>query len=183
LKQPAQTSTIPPQFRELAPQEAVVGSAIRMNVTVPVFGIDIDESSVLVLPGGMNKHDALDRMVDAVSESGAVEDIDAFREAVHDRERVLSTGIGNGVAIPHVRIDAITRPMLGVGVCADGINFDTLDDAPVTVIFMFAMPTGSQKEYLNLLSKVMQAVKREGFKNQLAGCATPAALLEVLTEA
>lgn len=153
-----------------------------MNVTVPVFGIDIDESSVLVLPGGINKHDALDKMVDAVCESGAVDDREAFREAVHDRERVLSTGIGHGVAIPHVRIDAITRPTLGVGVCADGIDFDTLDDAPVNIIFMFAMPTGSQKEYLNLLSKVMQAVKRPDFKERLTACTTPAELLEVLTE-
>lgn len=151
-----------------------------MNVTVPVFGIDIDESSILVLEGSVNKHDALDQMVDAIAETGAVADRQAFRDAVHDRERVLSTGIGQGVAIPHVRIDAITRPTLGVGVCADGIDFDTLDDAPVTVIFMFAMPTGSQKEYLSLLSKVMQAVKKPDFKERLTICATPTAVLEAL---
>lgn len=152
-----------------------------MNVTVPVFGIDIDEASVLVFQEAPSKRDVLDRLVDAVSESGAVQDREAFREAVHDRERVLSTGIGQGVAIPHVRIDAVTRPTLGIGVSAEGIDFDTLDDAPVHVVFMFAMPTGSQKQYLGLLSKVMQAVKKPDFKKRLTACTTPSEVIEALS--
>ncbi len=153
-----------------------------MKVTSPVLGIDIDESSVLVYPEAISKHDALDSLVDAVSASGAVDDVDAFREAVHDRERVLSTGIGHGVAIPHVRIDEITRPTLGIGVSAKGIDFDTLDDAPVHVVFMFAMPTGSQKAYLSLLSKVMHAVKKPDFSERLTACTTPAEVLEALSD-
>ncbi len=152
-----------------------------MKVTSPVLGIDIDETSVLVFQESPSKHDVLDALVDAVSETGAVDDVDAFRAAVHDRERVLSTGIGQGVAIPHVRIDAVTRPTLGIGVSAKGVDFDTLDDAPVHVIFMFAMPTGSQKEYLSLLSKVMQAVKSPDFNDRLTTCTTPAEVLEALS--
>lgn len=153
-----------------------------MKVTLPVFGIDIDEASVLVFPENVSKHDALDSLVDAVSDTGAVQDKDAFRDAVHDRERVLSTGIGQGVAIPHVRIDAVTEPTLGIGVSAVGIDFDTLDDAPVHIIFMFAMPTGSQKAYLSLLSKVMQAVKNSDFTDRLTACSTPGEVLETLSE-
>jgi fructose-specific phosphotransferase system IIA component len=152
-----------------------------MKVTVPVFGIDIDETSVLVFQDGLSKHDVLDRLVDAVFEAGTIQDKDAFRDAVHDRERVLSTGIGHGVAIPHVRIDAVTRPTLGIGVSAKGIDFDTIDDAPVHVVFMFAMPTGSQKEYLGLLSKVMQAVKKPDFNERLTACSTPGEVLEALS--
>jgi len=153
-----------------------------MKVTLPVFGIDIDETSVLVFQDATSKHDALDALVDAVSDTGFIEDKEAFRGAVHDRERVLSTGIGQGVAIPHVRIDAVTQPTLGIGVSASGIDFDTLDDAPVHVVFMFAMPTGSQKAYLSLLSKVMQAVKTPDFNDRLTACATPGEVLEVLSE-
>ena len=153
-----------------------------MKVTLPVFGIDIDEASVLVFSEKVSKHDALDSLVDAVSETGAIQDKDAFRDAVHDRERVLSTGIGQGVAIPHVRIDAVTEPTLGIGVSASGIDFDTLDDAPVHIIFMFAMPTGSQKAYLSLLSKVMHAVKNPDFTKRLTAGATPGEVLETLSE-
>ncbi len=153
-----------------------------MKVTLPVFGIDIDEASILVFSDNVSKHDALDSLVDAVSDTGAVQDKDAFRSAVHDRERVLSTGIGQGVAIPHVRIDAVTEPTLGIGVSVAGIDFDTLDDAPVHIIFMFAMPTGSQKAYLSLLSKVMQAVKNTDFTDRLTACATPGEVLETLSE-
>jgi fructose-specific phosphotransferase system IIA component len=151
-----------------------------MSVTIPVFGIDLEESSVRVFDEGVNKHDALDQLVDAVAESGFVTDREAFREAVHDRERVLSTGIGHGVAIPHVRIEAVSQPTIGIGVSSSGIDFDTLDDEPVFIVFMFAMPTGSQKEYLGLLSKVMQAVKEPDFKDRLTSCKTPAEVLEAL---
>lgn len=144
------------------------------------FGIHIGPETVCIFEPGVTKHEALDSMVDAVAKTDAVNDVEGFRRAVLDRESVMSTGIGQGVAIPHVRIDAITRPTLGVGVSREGMDFDTLDDEPVQIVVMFAMPAGSQKEYLGLLAQVMMSLKTPGFRDSLLACETPDALLSVL---
>jgi fructose-specific phosphotransferase system IIA component len=125
---------------------------------------------VCILDSGVSKHDALDRLVSCIAATGAISDTEAFRQAVKEREAVMSTGIGSGVAIPHVRIDAVKRPTVGIGISREGIDFGTLDNKPVNIIILFAMPTGSHKEYLGLLAQVMTVMKAPGFRDQLAGC-------------
>ncbi|MBX7255592.1 MAG: PTS sugar transporter subunit IIA [Candidatus Hydrogenedentes bacterium] len=145
-----------------------------------VFGLVIEPSAVCIYPDQISKHEALDSVVDAIASSGVVSDLDEFRRAVHERESVMSTGIGSGVAIPHVRIDAIRRATVGVGISHSGIDFNTLDNNPVNIIVLFAMPSGSQKEYLTLLAQVMTAMKQEGFRQQLATCKTPEEVVALL---
>lgn len=138
-----------------------------------VFGIAIDPGAVCIYAPGISKLDAIDKLVDALCASGAIEDREAFREAVYARETVMSTGIGSGIAIPHVRVQHVTRPSIGVGISHDGVDFDTLDNQPVHVVVLFAMPSGSQKEYLGLLAQVMTALKTPGFRERLSACNTP----------
>ncbi|MCP4645616.1 MAG: PTS sugar transporter subunit IIA [bacterium] len=134
------------------------------------FGIDVASEAIRVFGEGVTKHQALDELVEAIMGLGMVDDVDAFRKAVHARESVMSTGIGSGVAIPHVRIDEVQSPSVGVAVSASGIEYDTLDNEPVHVIVLFAMPSGSQREYLGLLAQVMTALKTPGFRDTLAAC-------------
>jgi mannitol/fructose-specific phosphotransferase system IIA component (Ntr-type) len=121
-------------------------------------------------------------MVDSLFKTGVVEERGAFRAAVHERESIMSTGIGSGVAIPHVRINEVRWPTVGVGISKTGIDFDTLDDAPVHVIVLFAMPQGSQKEYLGLLAQVMLTLKVPGFRDRLLACETVEEALGVLNQ-
>ena len=138
-----------------------------------LFGLTIDTRAVCILEAGVSKHECLDRLVDAIAVTGTVQDVEAFRRAVREREAVMSTGIGSGVAIPHVRIDAILKPCVGVGISQEGIDFNTLDNKSVHIIVLFAMPSGSQKEYLGLLAQVMTTMKEPGFREQLGACTTP----------
>ncbi len=145
-----------------------------------VFGLTIDKSAVCMYPDPVSKKEALDRLVDAIASTGVVSDTEAFRRAVHEREAVMSTGIGSGVAIPHVRIDAVQTATMGVGISQHGIDFNTLDNKPVNIIVLFAMPCASQKEYLTLLARVMTALKAAGFRDQLAVCTTPEEVASLL---
>ena len=77
------------------------------------FGIEVDKGAVRIFGSGVSKHEALESLIDAVVASDAIIDPRRFREAVHERENVMSTGIGSGVAIPHVRIDEVRRPCVG----------------------------------------------------------------------
>ena len=143
-----------------------------MGLDMSAIGIDITADLVIIFRQGMSKHVALDMLIDAIAAENVVSDTEAFRQAVHDRESVMSTGIGSGVAIPHVRIDAVERPTVGVGISRDGIDFNALDDEPVHIVIMFAMPAGTQKEYLKLLARVMISVKKPGFRETLLACAS-----------
>ena len=147
------------------------------------FGIQIHEDMVHVCPSGMTKQTVLDALIGLVGHvPGVVTDQEAFRRAVFEREAVMSTGIGSGVAIPHVRTDAVKVASLVVGISAEGIDFDTLDNALVHVIVLFAMPAGSQKEYLRLLAQVMQSLKIPGFRDRLMQCSTAAEIVTYLNE-
>ena len=149
-------------------------------VEMNAFGIDIDERAVCIFRESVSKRDALNRLVDAVAEVGQVSDCEAFRTAIYEREAVQSTGIGGGVAIPHVRIDQVLEPTLGIGVCRDGIDFGSLDNEPVHVIVLFAMSSGAHKRYLRLLAQAMIALRNTKLRERLTECNSPEEVNAVL---
>lgn len=88
-----------------------------------VFGIEIPRNQICVVPPGASKPEALEALIAAVGNSHVVQNIDAFRAAIYEREAIMSTGIGEGIAIPHVRIPEVTEATLGVGISPGGIDF------------------------------------------------------------
>lgn len=148
-----------------------------------VFGIDLDESQIRILRPGITKPEALDALIDAVAQNPVITDREAFRKAVFEREAVMSTGIGGGVALPHVRIPSISRATIGIGIAQTGIDYGTLDDKPVYVLILFATPEGAEKVYLGLLAQVMKALRNDAFFERLKACTSPEEVLGVLAGA
>ncbi len=142
--------------------------------------LNIPIGQIRMIPGGTSKHDALTMMIDAVSANPAVLDRDAFRRAVFEREAVMSTGIGNGVAVPHVRIAEVSVPTIGFGVAPDGIDFQALDNRPVYVVVLFATPLGAEKAYLSLMAKTMLILRNRNLFASLISCETPQQVHAVL---
>ncbi len=147
-----------------------------------ILGIDIPEEAVCLFSEPIAKHDMLAQLAHAVASTGAITNEENFVKALFDREQVMSTGIGSGVAIPHVRIEEVTRPALGVGISKTGVEYDTLDNDPVYVVVLFAMPAGSHKEYLKLLAEVMMQLKAPGFTEELRACTTAKQIISLMTE-
>lgn len=146
-----------------------------------VFGVEVKESQICIIGGRVSKHDALEKLIDVVAQNPAVTDAAAFRRAVHEREAVTSTGIGGGIAIPHVRIPEITAPTLGVAIVTKGVDFEAIDNNPVHIMVLFATPKGADKVYLGLLAQVMQALRDVNLYTRLAACQTPGEAHNVLT--
>ena len=142
--------------------------------------LNIPIGQIRMIPGGTSKHDALTMMIDAVSANPAVLDRDAFRRAVFEREAVMSTGIGNGVAVPHVRIAEVTVPTLGLAVSAEGVDFQALDNRPAHILVLYATPVGSEKTYLAMLAKVMLVLRNRNLYASLLSCHTPEEVHAVL---
>ncbi len=143
------------------------------------FGKTIPKEAICIFPTGASKRDALELMMQAIERTGNVKDHEAFRRALFERESIRSTGF-KGIAIPHVRIDEITEPTVGVGVSQSGIDFESLDSEPVNIVVLFAMPSGSDKEYLGFLAQVMMSLRTGGFTQKLVACKTPDEVLQVL---
>jgi mannitol/fructose-specific phosphotransferase system IIA component (Ntr-type) len=145
-----------------------------------VFGIDIPLNQLCLLPEGLKKENALESLVDAVAMSPNITNRDLLCQAVYDRELAMSTGIGGGIAIPHVRIKQVLKPTLGVAVSRQGIAFGTLDNKPVHVLVLFATPEGADSEYLGLLAQVMVAMRGKELYNRLLVCTTREEMYQVL---
>lgn len=143
------------------------------------FGTDIAKETICIFKAGASKYDALETMIDAIVATGVVTDREAFRRALFQRESIRSTGF-RSVAIPHVRVDEITTPTVSVGISRDGIDFEALDSEPVNIVVLFAMPSGSDKEYLGFLAQVMMALRSPGFCGKLTSCESAEDVLAVL---
>ena len=106
-------------------------------------------------------------MVELMAKSGKIDDTEAYRKAVYAREEESTTGIGEGLAIPHGKCDAVNAPGLAAMVIKDGVDFDALDGAPVSLIFLIAAPNTEDNVHLDVLSKLSVLMMDEDFANSL----------------
>ncbi len=144
------------------------------------FGIPIDNRCVRFFAAGLSKADVLDEMVSAAAASGRVSDVEGLRSSVLAREAVMSTGIGNGVAIPHVRIDGVSEPVIALGLSPSGVEFDAIDGDPVRILVLFAMPRSANEAYLRALARTMLTLKTPGLIEQLLACTAPEQVVQLL---
>ncbi|HBO52615.1 MAG: PTS sugar transporter subunit IIA [Planctomycetota bacterium] len=106
-----------------------------------------------------NKDDCLRSLVTCLSESESLGNEDSIFEAIMDRERLLSTGFGLGLAIPHAKLNIIDDFIVGLAIHRDGVPFDSLDEQPVHILVMILGPDQKQDEYLKVLSRVTAFLK------------------------
>jgi len=105
------------------------------------------------------KTDCLRTLVDVVSASAGIEDTSSVLNAILERERLLSTGFGLGLAIPHAKLRVVRDFVVGLGIHHDGVPFDSLDEQPVHILVMILGPDQKQEEYLKVLSRVTNFLK------------------------
>lgn len=115
--------------------------------------------------------------------SDVPEEADAIRKAVLEREKVLSTGIGDGVAIPHGKSGRVGELVLVAGVTREPVDFDALDGRPVRVVLMLVGPESAACLHVKVLSRISRLLRHRGLRERLIGTATPEEFLTVLGEA
>lgn len=129
------------------------------------------------------KQDALDKMVELMAKSGKINDVDTYRKGVYAREEEGSTGIGEGIAIPHCKSDAVSKPGLAAMVVKDGVEFDALDGEKVNLIFLIAAPNTQDNVHLDVLSKLSVLLMDENFTTNLKNAKTVEEFLAVIDKA
>lgn len=105
------------------------------------------------------RDDALEKLVDLLHSFHKIEDRDAFLHAIMEREKIVSTGIGSSVAIPHAKLTGFDEFFIAIGILQRGVDWHAMDHAPVRLVFMIGGPDDKQTEYLQLLSALTIAIK------------------------
>lgn len=130
---------------------------------------------------GSTKEAVLEEMVALVATSEAVRDRVSLLAAVRERERVLSTGIGLGIAIPHAKIAGVARFVVAVGRHVAGIEFDAIDARPVHLVVLIAGPQDAQDRYLRLLARLSGRLKQDDVRRRVMTAKSPDEIVSILS--
>ncbi len=114
-----------------------------------------------------DKYDAIEELALVFKDTEICSDIDVLIEALKERERMMSTGIGFGIAIPHAKIRAVKEIAFAIGISKEGIEFDSMDGKPVYLIILVAAGERQHRDYLRILSRIMSILKDEDIKNHI----------------
>ena len=143
----------------------------------------LDRRSILLNGAPASKKDALDQMIALMVKSGKIRDEEAYRQEVYRREEEGTTGIGEGIAIPHGKCNAVIKPGLAAMVIPNGVDFDSLDGQPVHLIFLIAAPNTKDNIHLDVLSKLSMLLMDEKFAENLKNAKTVDEFLEIVDHA
>ncbi|MFG6330500.1 MAG: fructose-specific PTS transporter subunit EIIC [Lachnospiraceae bacterium] len=143
----------------------------------------LDKRSISLTGAPASKQEALDQMVDLMIRSGKINDREAYRQEVYRREEESTTGIGEGIAIPHGKGSFVERPGLAAMVVRDGVDFDSLDGEPVHLIFLIAAPNTEDNVHLDVLSKLSMLLMDESFAANLKAASTVEEFLQIVDKA
>lgn len=128
-----------------------------------------------------DKADAIGQMVELLAKSGSLEDKKKFKQAILERERLSTTGIGEGIAIPHGKSSAVKRATLAAMVVPQGVDFASADGAPVHLLFMIAVPEEGAELHLEVLERLAAMLMDEDFRKRLTAAKDAAEFLHILS--
>ncbi len=128
-----------------------------------------------------DKADAIGQMVELLAKSDSLEDKKKFKQAILERERLSTTGIGEGIAIPHGKSSAVKRAALAAMVVPQGVDFASADGAPVHLLFMIAVPAEGAELHLEVLERLAAMLMDEDFRKRLTAAKDAAEFLHILS--
>lgn len=143
----------------------------------------LDKKSIMLGASPSDKTQVLEQAVALMGESGKIADLEAYKKQVFAREEESTTGIGEGIAIPHGKCDAVAKPGLAAMVIPNGVEFDSLDGEPVTLLFLIAAPNTKDNVHLDVLSKLSVMLMDEEFTAKLRSAETVDEFLSIIDDA
>jgi fructose-specific phosphotransferase system IIA component len=128
---------------------------------------------------GTSKNEIINAIIDLAASQDRVLDKEKVREAIFEREKIMSTGVGAGFAIPHAKSDAVSDIVAAFAVTAQPIDYQSLDDQPVRIVFLLVGRENMVGPHIKLLSRISRLMNNEDFRKRLLEAATPADILEI----
>ena len=129
-----------------------------------------------------NKKDALNEMIDLICKNEKVTDCKIFRKEIFNREKLMSTGVGYEIAVPHARHSSIKDFVMALGRKKSGIEYESIDDRPVKLIFMIGASDEQDKDYIKLLARIFLRLKNRNFVKKILAAKSTSEIFEIFKE-
>ena len=127
-----------------------------------------------------SKAECIDILVDLMDKTGNLNNKEEYKKSILAREDLSTTGIGDGIAIPHGKTKAVKKASLAAAVCKDGVDYDSLDGMPANLFFMIAVPDNSDNLHLEVLARLSTILMDEEFRKQLINCTNKDQFLKLI---
>ncbi|MCK1991077.1 PTS transporter subunit EIIA [Peribacillus muralis] len=130
----------------------------------------------------VSKQAVIDELSGKLAEAGRLNDVEAFKAAILKREEQSTTGIGEGIAIPHAKTSAVRIPAICFGKTVNGVDYDSLDGQPAHLFFMIAASEGANSDHLETLSRLSSLLMDEKFRAQLMSASSGEEVVEIINQ-
>lgn len=129
---------------------------------------------------GNSKEEIINEMIDLIAKSASekIVDKEKVRSCIFEREKIMSTGVGNGFAIPHGKTDAVTDILAAFGITEKPIDYQSLDEKPVRLVFLLVARENMVGPHIKLLSRISRLMNKEEFRQKLLSLTSPAEIIE-----
>lgn len=142
----------------------------------------ISEKEILIGLKATQKQEALDELLQVLENNGLLQERKQVLETLMEREKLGSTGIGQGIAVPHTKTDKVNNLVCALGISDKGVDFDSLDGESVYIIFLVLAPSGATGIHLKALAKIARLLKDKVFRNYLRMSKTPQEAYQIIKD-
>lgn len=144
----------------------------------------IKKSNILIKTHAKTRWELLDELVDLITENREIDPADnaAIKRLLHERERSMSTGIGNGVAIPHCASGKFKETLIVMAINQKGIDFDAIDNMPVNIIILIMVPKNKLSQHIKTLANIAKLFSNEALRTALIASKTPEMAIKTIKQ-
>jgi PTS system fructose-specific IIC component len=140
----------------------------------------LTKNTILLDIVGKQKEEAIDQLVEVLYAAGKISNKRDYKAAIQKREELSTTGIGEGIAIPHAKVSAVTEAAIAFGKSVSGVDYQSLDGQPAHLFFMIAAPEGANNTHLEALARLSGMLMNEEVRSQLLNAATVEEILNII---
>ena len=154
---------------------------VSMSASTPeaMTILDILPSDAITVPFEVrNKQEAIDGLIELLAERGHITDADGMKQVVWDRENQRSTGIGEGLAIPHGKSANVSRLVMAIGIPSEPIDFDSIDGKPVKLLALLVSPADKIAEHIQALGRISRLMNDQAFRETAYAAKSPEELYD-----
>lgn len=146
------------------------------------LGEALNENLIKIPLQKFEKKEIITEMIDLLTASGKIMDREKVLQAVLEREQMMSTGIGNSVAIPHGKSQGVQELVVALGITPQDVNFDALDGKPVRIVFILVGPEKSSSVHIKMLSRISRLLNQSAFRKKLIESKSGSEIMNIIND-
>jgi mannitol/fructose-specific phosphotransferase system IIA component (Ntr-type) len=142
----------------------------------------LDPERVRIGLSGTEKSEVIDALIDVLAGEDAIDNLEAVRRAIFEREKKMSTGVGKGLGLPHAKTPAATETVAAFATTEEPVDFGAVDDVPVRLLLLLVGPEEHKSQHVKILGRISRLVSRDALRERLVEAESPETVLETLRE-